>query len=70
MEENMTYRKGSTQYIDATLKEGENIIICDVGAYGRVLGSNYNLRTMSREILIKNSKVFEIRQKEKLEKII
>ncbi len=52
------------------LKEGENIIICDVGAYGRVLGSNYNLRTMPREILIKNSKVFEIRQKEKLEKII
>ena len=25
MEDIMTYRKGSTQYIDATLKEGENI---------------------------------------------
>ena len=26
------------------LKEGETIVICDVGAYGRSLSSNYNLR--------------------------
>ena len=26
------------------LNEGDNIVICDVGAYGKVLSSNYNLR--------------------------
>tara|TARA_Y100000590_G_scaffold431_1_gene641 strand:+ start:1075 stop:2289 length:1215 start_codon:yes stop_codon:yes gene_type:complete len=52
------------------LNEGENIVICDVGAYGKVLSSNYNLRTSPKEILIKNSKVFEIRKKETLQNII
>ncbi len=33
------------------LNEGENIVICDVGAYGKVLSSNYNLRTSPKEIL-------------------
>ena len=52
------------------LNEGDNIVICDVGAYGKVLSSNYNLRASPKEILIKNSKIFEIRKKETLEKII
>ena len=26
------------------LSEGDNLVICDVGAYGKVLSSNYNLR--------------------------
>ncbi len=42
------------------LEEGDNIVICDVGAYGKVLSSNYNLRKNAIEILIKNSKVFKI----------
>jgi|TARA_B100000929_G_scaffold9391_1_gene7957 diaminopimelate decarboxylase len=52
------------------LNEGDNIVICDVGAYGKVLSSNYNLRTSPKEILIKDSKVFEIRKKETLQSII
>ena len=52
------------------LSEGENIVICDVGAYGKVLSSNYNLRTSANEILIKNSKVFRIKKKENLKDII
>ena len=52
------------------LNEGDNVVICDVGAYGKVLSSNYNLRVSPKEILIKNSKVIEIRKKESLEKII
>ena len=52
------------------LNEGDNVVICDVGAYGKVLSSNYNLRANPKEILIKNSKVLEIRKKESLEKII
>ena len=52
------------------LNEGDYIVICDVGAYGRVLSSNYNLRESSEEILIKNSKVLKIRKKEKLQDLI
>ena len=39
------------------LKEKDLIIICDVGAYGMSLSSNYNLRPKAMEILIKNSEV-------------
>ena len=52
------------------LNEGDDVVICDVGAYGKVLSSNYNLRTGLKEILIKNSKVFIIRKKETLQNII
>ena len=52
------------------LREGDIIVICDVGAYGKVLSSNYNLRASAKEILIKNSKIFEIKKKEKLKDII
>ena len=45
------------------LKEGDNLTICDVGAYGKVLSSNYNLRISANEIFIKNSKVFRIKKK-------
>ena len=44
------------------LAEGDNVVICDVGAYGKVLSSNYNLRTSPKEILIKNSNVFILRK--------
>ena len=52
------------------LKEGDSIVICDVGAYGKVLSSNYNLRTISSEILIKNSKTIKIRKNISLDDII
>ena len=52
------------------LKEGDNLTICDVGAYGKVLSSNYNLRISANEIFIKNSKVFRIKKKETLKNII
>ena len=52
------------------LNEGDNLVICDVGAYGKVLSSNYNLRTRGNEVLIKNTSVFRIKRKEKLEDII
>tara|TARA_B100000073_G_scaffold347203_1_gene360737 strand:- start:486 stop:1700 length:1215 start_codon:yes stop_codon:yes gene_type:complete len=52
------------------LKEGDSIMICDVGAYGKVLSSNYNLRTISSEILIKNSKTIKIRKNISLDDII
>ena len=37
------------------LKENDFIVICDVGAYGMSLSSNYNLRPKPIELLIKGS---------------
>ena len=39
------------------LKEKDFIAICDVGAYGISLSSNYNLRPKPIEILINGSKI-------------
>ena len=52
------------------LAERDNVVICDVGAYGKVLSSNYNLRVSANEILIKNSKSLRIKKKESLQNII
>ena len=47
------------------LKEKDLIIICDVGAYGMSLSSNYNMRPKPTELLIRGSitKVIKKRQK-------
>ena len=52
------------------LKEKDLIIICDVGAYGMSLSSNYNLRTKPVELLIKGSKIKVIKKRQKLRDII
>ncbi len=53
-----------------SLNEGDNVVICDVGAYGKVLSSNYNLRLSASEFLIKNSKISRISKKENIKNII
>ena len=53
-----------------TLNEKDLIIICDVGAYGMVLSSNYNLRTKPAEILVNKSLVKIISKRQKLNNII
>ncbi len=52
------------------INEKDFIIICDVGAYGMSLSSNYNLRPKATELLIKNSKIQVIRKRQKLEELI
>ena len=52
------------------LKEGDVLIICDSGAYGMSLSSNYNVRPLSAEILIKNSKIQVIRNRQNLSDLI
>ena len=52
------------------LKEKDIVVICDVGAYGMSLSSNYNTRPKPAEILIKGSKVSIIRKRQKLSDII
>ncbi len=53
-----------------SLNEKDIIIICDVGAYGMVLTSNYNLRTKPAEILINKSAIKVISKREKLNNIV
>ena len=52
------------------LKEKDLIAICDVGAYGMSLSSNYNLRPKPVELLINGSKVNVIKKRQKHAEII
>jgi len=52
------------------LKEKDLIAICDVGAYGMSLSSNYNLRPKPIELLIKGSKIRVIRKRQKLKDLM
>ena len=47
------------------LKEKDIIVMCDVGAYGMSLSSNYNLRPKAVELLIKGSKIKVIKKRQK-----
>jgi diaminopimelate decarboxylase len=47
------------------LKEKDIIVMCDVGAYGMSLSSNYNLRPKPTELLIKGSKIKVIKKRQK-----
>ena len=47
------------------LKEKEIIVMCDVGAYGTSLSSNYNLRPKPLELLIEGSKIRVIKKRQK-----
>ena len=52
------------------LNEKELIAICDVGAYGTSLSSNYNVRPKPQEIMIKNSKIIIISKRQKLSELM
>ena len=48
------------------LKEKDLVVMCDTGAYGMSLSSNYNLRPKAAEILIKGTKINVIKKRQKL----
>ena len=52
------------------LKEKDLVTICDVGAYGMSLSSNYNLRPKPIELLIKGSKVKVIKKRQKIRDLL
>ena len=52
------------------INQGDIIVICDVGAYGMVLSSNYNLRPKPAEILVNKSSTKIITKRQKLNNII
>ena len=62
------------KFLDVTnyqkINQGDIIIICDVGAYGMVLSSNYNLRPKPAEILVNKNSAKIITGRQKLNKII
>ncbi len=47
------------------IEENDFLVICDVGAYGMSLSSNYNQRPKPIELLIKGSKIKIIRKRQK-----
>jgi diaminopimelate decarboxylase len=49
------------------VSEGDLLAILDVGAYGSVLGSNYNTRGRAAEVLVDGAKARMIRRRESLE---
>lgn len=51
------------------IKPGEFLAIMSAGAYGSVMGSNYNSRPFPPEILVDNTKYAIIRQRQPVEKI-
>ena len=52
------------------LKEKDIVVMCDVGAYGMSLSSNYNLRPKPAEVIIKGSKISVIKKRQKLDDLI
>tara|TARA_B100000989_G_scaffold49734_1_gene32735 strand:+ start:944 stop:2158 length:1215 start_codon:yes stop_codon:yes gene_type:complete len=52
------------------IKEKDIVAICDVGAYGTSLSSNYNLRPKPVELLIKGRKIKIIKKRQKLTDLI
>ena len=52
------------------LEEKDLIVMCDVGAYGMSLSSNYNVRPKPIELLIKGSKINVIKKRQKLKDLI
>ncbi len=65
-----TTDKFLTQKQFQSIKEQDVMILCDTGAYGYSLSSNYNLRLRPAEILIKGNNIINIRKREKLSDII
>ncbi len=52
------------------INKNDLIIICDTGAYGYSLSSNYNVRPKPAEILVKGSKYFVIQKRQRIEDLI
>ena len=52
------------------LNEKDLVVICDVGAYGMSLSSNYNLRPKPIEILVKGSKIKIIKKRQSIKDLM
>ncbi|MEX2352843.1 MAG: diaminopimelate decarboxylase, partial [Gammaproteobacteria bacterium] len=51
------------------ITEGDLLAVCDVGAYGFCMASNYNTRPRPPELLIDGSDIHQIRPRETIEEL-
>lgn len=51
-------------------KKDSLLIVCDVGAYGAVMASNYNSKCLPAEVLVNNNKYKIIRETQNIESLI
>ena len=51
-------------------REGDLLAICDAGAYGMAMASNYNFRPRPAEVLVENGAARLIRGRETYEDLI
>ena len=51
-------------------EEGETLAICDAGAYGFTMASNYNSRVRAAEVLVEGDKFKLIRNRESFEQLV
>ena len=52
------------------LNEGDIVVLKDVGAYGYVLSSNYNVRPMPKEVLVDKSKTQIISKRQSIKDLL
>ena len=52
------------------LNESDLVAITNVGAYGSTLSSNYNMKPLASEIIVKNGKIKIARRKQKISEIV
>jgi len=52
------------------LAPGDLFLVCDTGAYGMVMASNYNSRPRPAEVLVKGNRHFLIRRRETLDDLL
>jgi len=49
------------------LRSGDLLVVCDAGAYGMAMASNYNSRPRAAEVLVKGARAFLVRRRETIE---
>ena len=50
----------------AKVAEGDHLVLLSAGAYGSVMGSNYNSRPLATEILVNGKQSAVVRRRQKL----
>ncbi|MCL5270142.1 MAG: diaminopimelate decarboxylase [bacterium] len=52
------------------LRAGDLLVVCDAGAYGMAMASNYNSRPRAAEVLVRGGRHHLIRRREKVEDLV
>jgi diaminopimelate decarboxylase len=52
-----------------SLKAGDMLLVCDAGAYGMAMASNYNSRPRAAEVMVKGNRHFLVRRRETVDEL-